>query len=119
MRLVARRTHQTTGRKTMDLANLDATKATLRRFQKVSDSQKVADPKDREEAADELARSMNAAYLQDRGFYRIVAAGLGIAVIVVICMITYLIHHDHQHFDALTSIGSTAIGGLVGLFLRA
>jgi len=103
----------------MNLASLDATKATLRRFQKISDPKNVTDPRDRDEVADELATSVNAAYLQDREFYRIVAAGLGIAVVVVICTITFLIHQDKQNFDALTSIGSTAIGGLVGLFLRA
>jgi hypothetical protein len=55
------------------------------------------------------------AYAQDKWFYRIVVIILGIVIVLVVCAISVLVFHKTTGFDALTAIGSAAIGGLVGL----
>ena len=55
------------------------------------------------------------AFQKDKVFYRIVVTTLGLAILFVICGITALIAYDKTGFDALTAIGSAAVGGLVGL----
>lgn len=55
------------------------------------------------------------AYEKDKWFYRIVVIVLGAAILFVIGAITVLLQDGRTGFDALTSIGSAAIGGLVGL----
>lgn len=55
------------------------------------------------------------AFRKDKIFYRIVVAILGLAILFVIGGITALIAYDKDNFDALTAIGSAAVGGLVGL----
>lgn len=56
-----------------------------------------------------------AAYTKDKVFYRIVVTILGVAILMVVMAITYLLSKDIKGFDALTAIGSAAVGGLVGL----
>ena len=48
-------------------------------------------------------------------FYRIVVGTLGLAIILIIVAITILLFNKITGFDALTAIGSAAVGGLVGL----
>lgn len=55
------------------------------------------------------------AYEKDSTFYRIVVSTLGIAIILIIVAITILLFNKITGFDALTAIGSAAVGGLVGL----
>jgi hypothetical protein len=55
------------------------------------------------------------AYEKDVWFYRIVVGTLGITILLIIIAITLLIFNEKKGFDALTAIGSAAIGGLVGL----
>ena len=54
-------------------------------------------------------------YEKDVWFYRIVVGTLGFAVLLIIISITFLLFNGIDKFDALTAIGSAAIGGLVGL----
>ena len=55
------------------------------------------------------------AYEKDKVFYRIVVGSLGLTIILIIVAITTLLLNGVDQFDALTAIGSAAIGGLVGL----
>jgi hypothetical protein len=57
----------------------------------------------------------SAIYYSDRVFYRIVVVVLGLAILGVVCAITVLLFNGVTGFDALTAIGSAAVGGLVGL----
>lgn len=55
------------------------------------------------------------AFHRDKVFYRIVVSILGFTILFVVGGITFLIANEKQGFDALTAIGSAAVGGLVGL----
>ena len=55
------------------------------------------------------------AYETDKTFYRIVVITLGATILFVVVAITFLLFNKVDSFDALTAIGSAAIGGLVGL----
>jgi pilus assembly protein TadC len=55
------------------------------------------------------------AYEKDKIFYRIVVGTLGLAILLVIVAVTILLLSKVTGFDTLTSIGSAAVGGLVGL----
>ena len=63
-----------------------------------------------QEVKDELR-----AYERDVVFYRIVVSALGFAILMIIIAITILLFNKITGFDALTAIGSAAVGGLVGL----
>lgn len=69
----------------------------------------------------ELIRQLQAvkdeyqAFYSDKVFYRIVVMTLGAAILLIVAAITLLLFNDKNQFDALTSIGSAAVGGLVGL----
>lgn len=65
---------------------------------------------DIEQAKDEFK-----AYERDVWFYRIVVGTLGSAALLIIVAVTVLLFNNITGFDALTAIGSAAIGGLVGL----
>lgn len=56
-----------------------------------------------------------AAYIGDIVFYRIVVGALGFSILMIIVAVTILLLNNVTGFDALTAIGSAAVGGLVGL----
>jgi len=55
------------------------------------------------------------AYEKDVIFYRIVVSTLGVVIVLIIIAIFVLLLRKITGFDALTAIGSAAVGGLVGL----
>lgn len=57
-----------------------------------------------------------AAYKTDHTFYRIIVSALGVAILLIVVVITILLLHDKEGFNSLIAIGSAAVGGLVGLF---
>jgi hypothetical protein len=59
------------------------------------------------------------AYERDVVFYRIVVSGLVAVVILIVIAVSILKFNKIPDLDALTSLGGTALGGLVGLFVRS
>lgn len=72
-------------------------------------------PEERHGLTQELQHVKEAIYKSDVWFYRIVVLTLGLEIVLIIIAISILLWHKVQGFDALTAIGSAAIGGLVGL----
>jgi len=61
---------------------------------------------------DDLSRPCAA---EAQWFYRIVVVTLGATIPCIVIAITVLLLNRVDSFDALTAIGSAAIGGIVGL----
>lgn len=93
-----------------------STGAAFRRLEQCLDESTMA-PEAKATLAQEIegVKEELLAYQKDKWFYRIVVSVLGLAILFVIVSISVLLAQDKTGFDALTSIGSAAVGGLVGL----